>query len=129
MNRWKDWYDQGKRDMEKARLDAKNGFYEWACFTCQQAAEKVTKALGMKMGLTLWGHSLNEMINLLSEKLTIPEEIKDKAKLLDLFYIPPRYPNGFAAGKPADYFSAKQAQEAIDAADSLIRFCESYLAE
>jgi len=129
MNRWKDWYSQGKRDMEKARLDAKNGFYEWACFTCQQATEKVIKALGMKMGLTLWGHSLNEMINLLSEKLTIPEEIKDKAKLLDLFYIPPRYPNGFAAGKPADYFSEKQAQEAIDAADSLIRFCESYLAE
>jgi HEPN domain-containing protein len=129
MNRWKDWYDQGKRDMEKARLDAKNSFYEWACFTCQQAAEKVIKALGMKIGLTLWGHSLNEMINLLSEKLTIPEEIKDKAKLLDLFYIPPRYPNGFAAGKPADYFSAKQAQEAIDAADSLIRFCESYLVE
>ncbi len=129
MNRWKDWYDQGKRDMEKARLDLRSGFYEWACFTSQQASEKVLKALGMKMGIALWGHSLNEMINLLSEKLTIPDEIKDKAKLLDLFYIPPRYPNGFAAGKPADYFSEKQAREAIDAADSLIRFCESYLAE
>jgi HEPN domain-containing protein len=84
---------------------------------------------GNENGFKAVGDSLNEMINLLSEKLTIPEEIKDKAKLLDLFYIPPRYPNGFAAGKPADYFSAKQAQEAIDAADSIIRFCESYLAE
>lgn len=129
MNRWKDWYEQGKRDMEKARLDAQNGFYEWACFTSQQASEKIIKALGMKMGLTLWGHSLNEMINLLSEKLDVPEEIRDRAKLLDLFYIPPRYPNGFAAGKPADYFSEKQAKEAIDAADNLIRFVESYLAE
>lgn len=82
----------------------------------------------MKAGITLWGHSLTEMINLLAEKINIPEEVKEKAKLLDLYYIPPRYPNGFASGKPADYFSEKQAKEAIDAANSIIRFCESYLA-
>ncbi|MBC7361743.1 MAG: HEPN domain-containing protein [Candidatus Aminicenantes bacterium] len=128
MNRWKDWYDQGKRDLEKAQLDLKYGFYEWACFTSQQASEKIIKALGMKAGITLWGHSLTEMINLLAEKIIIPEEIKEKAKLLDLYYIPPRYPNGFASGKPADYFSEKQAKEALDAANSIIRFCESYLA-
>lgn len=128
MNRWKDWYDQGKRDLEKAQLDLKHGFYEWACFTLQQASEKIIKALGMKAGITLWGHSLTEMINLLAEKIIIPEEIKEKAKLLDLYYIPPSYPNGFASGKPADYFSEKQAKEALDAANSIIRFCESYLA-
>ncbi|MGB9836582.1 MAG: toxin-antitoxin system, antitoxin component domain protein [Candidatus Saccharicenans sp.] len=49
--------------------------------------------------------------------------------MLELFFIPPRYPDGFDAGKPADYSSEKQAKEAIDAADSLIRFVESYLAE
>jgi HEPN domain-containing protein len=68
------------------------------------------------------------MIDLLSKKMKIPEEIEEKARLLDLYYIPPRYPNGFASGKPADYFSEKQAREAIDAANSIIRFCEGYLA-
>lgn len=48
MNRWKDWYEQGKRDLEKARLDLDHGFYEWACFTAQQSAEKVIKAMAMK---------------------------------------------------------------------------------
>jgi len=127
MNRWKDWYDQGKRDMEKAKMDLEHQFYEWTCFTSQQASEKVIKALALKNGLNLWGHSLNEMLKILSSSTELPADIIEKGKLLDLYYIPPRYPNGFPAGKPADYFTNKQAKEAIDAADSIIRFCESHL--
>lgn len=127
MNRWKDWYEQGKRDFEKAGIDLKNGYYEWVCFTSQQSAEKIVKGTGLKYGLVLWGHSITEMLNLLSEKIEIPQDIKDAGKLLDLYYIPPRYPNGFPSGKPSDYFTKKQAQEAIDAANNIIRFCEVYI--
>ncbi|HOL21976.1 MAG TPA: HEPN domain-containing protein [bacterium] len=127
MNRWNDWYTQGKRDFEKAQMDFKNAYYEWACFTSQQATEKVVKATSMKIGLILWGHSITEMLNLLSEKIEIPQNIKDAGRLLDLYYIPPRYPNGFPSGKPSDYFTEKQAKEAIDAADKIIRFCEMYI--
>lgn len=59
------------------------------------------------------------------KKIEIPEEIREKAKLLDIYYIPTRYPNGFASGKPSDYFTKKHAQEALDASDCIIRFCES----
>ena len=129
MNRWKDWYEQGKRDMTKAKLDMQHGYYEWTCFTSQQAAEKVIKALALNLGLNLWGHSLTEMFKILSQKIKVSEDVKERAKLLDLYYIPARYPNGFPAGKPADYFTEKQAKEAIDASDSIIRFCESHLSE
>ena len=129
MNRWKDWYEQGKRDLERARLDVDHRFYEWACFTSQQSAEKVIKGLALKLGLTIWGHSLTEILRILSERIEIPEPLKDEAKLLDLYYIPPRYPNGFPSGKPADYFTEKQAREAIDAANHIIGFCESHLAQ
>jgi HEPN domain-containing protein len=127
MNRWKDWYEQGKRDMEKARLDIANGYYEWACFTSHQATEKVIKALALKSGTNLWGHSLNEMLSVLALRIELPAAIQDNARLLDLYYIPTRYPNGFPAGKPADYFTARQAKEAVDAASTVIRFCESLL--
>ncbi|MGQ9723587.1 MAG: HEPN domain-containing protein [Candidatus Jordarchaeum sp.] len=129
MNRWNDWLEQGRRDFERAKLDLENKYYEWACFTSQQSAEKVLKALALKLGLNIWGHSLIEIINILTCKIDIPEELKDKAKLLDIYYIPTRYPNGFPSGKPADYFTEKQAKEAIDAAGSIIRFCESNLAK
>ncbi len=129
MNRWKDWYEQGKRDLERAKLDVDHRFYEWACFTSQQSAEKVIKGLALKLGLTIWGHSLTEIFSILSERIEIPEKLRDEAKLLDLYYIPPRYPNGFPSGKPADYFTEKQAREAMDAAGHIIRFCESHLAQ
>jgi HEPN domain-containing protein len=114
--------------MEKARLDLENGYYEWACFTAQQAAEKIINALALKKGLSIWGHSLTEMLGILTPVVAVPDEIKDRARLLDLYYIPARYPNGFPSGKPADYFTQRQAQEAIDAADSIIGFCESHMA-
>jgi HEPN domain-containing protein len=31
---------QALRDYEKAKLDFEHSYYEWCCFTCQQAAEK-----------------------------------------------------------------------------------------
>lgn len=127
MNRWKDWYEQGKRDYERALLDIRYGYYEWACFTFQQSAEKVIKALGLVRGVTLWGHSLTEMLKRLREDLEVAEEVPDGARLLDLYYIPPWYPNGFASGKPADYFTEAQAREALNAANRVIWFCEGHL--
>ncbi|WP_322792408.1 HEPN domain-containing protein [Bellilinea sp.] len=129
MNRWNDWYQQGKRDLQRAWLDLEHEYYEWACFTSQQAAEKLLKALGLRLGITLWGHSLTEMFSLLQEHVPIPAGLVDQARLLDLYYIPTRYPNGFAAGKPADYFTEKQAREAVNAAGDILRFCESHLVE
>ncbi|MCM8777476.1 MAG: HEPN domain-containing protein [Candidatus Omnitrophica bacterium] len=96
-------------------------------FSAQQSVEKVVKATGLKLELVLWDHSITEMLNILSEKIEIPQSIKDAAKLLDLYYILPMYPNGFPSGKPSDYFTEKQAKEAIDAADNIIRFCEVYI--
>lgn len=126
-NRWKDWYEQGKRDRERALLDIQHGYYEWACFTLQQSVEKIIKALGLALGLTLWGHSLTEMLKLIERHIPVPPEILDYARSLDFYYIAPRYPNGFPSGKPADYFTEAQAREALVAADHIIRFCESHL--
>ncbi len=125
MNRWRDWLDQAERDLERARLDLQHEFYEWACFTAQQSSEKAIKALGMSLGIDLWGHSLNSMLNLLKDKVNVPDEIQLLSKILDKYYIPTRYPNGFAEGKPSDYFTKKEAQEALDAAGKILRFCKS----
>lgn len=118
MNRWRDWYEHGRRDYTRTL---------WAWFTFQQASEKVVKAVGLARGVTLGGHSLTDMRRRLSQELAVPEAVLDSARLLDLSSIPPRYPNGFAAGKPADYFSETQAREGLHAADRVIRFCESHL--
>ncbi len=130
MNRYKDWLDQGRRDLEKAKLDLKSKYYEWACFSSQQAAEKIVKALGMRFHIEIWGYSMSQMLKVIEEnlKVEVPKEIKEFALLLDKYYIPPRYPNGFSSGKPADYYTEKEAREAIDATHKILQWCESYMA-
>lgn len=129
MLRWKDWFEQGERDLGKARLDMEHGYCEWACFTAQQAAEKVVKSLAIKLGYSMWGHSITEILKILATDLQIPAQISEAGQTLDIFYIPARYPNGFPQGKPADYFNAAKAEEAINAGDRIIEFCKSRLFE
>jgi HEPN domain-containing protein len=45
-----DWFAQGERDIELAELVAKHGRHEWACFAARQGADKLVKALHMKLG-------------------------------------------------------------------------------
>ncbi len=42
--------DQAVGDLEHARSDRERGFYEWACFSAQQAAEKAVKAVFRRQG-------------------------------------------------------------------------------
>lgn len=34
---------QARRDLESARAQERDGFFEWSCFIAQQAAEKAVK--------------------------------------------------------------------------------------
>ena len=127
MNRYRDWFDQAERDLGRAGIDLQYAYWEWACFTSQQAAEKAVKALLMHRGETVWGHAITPMVRHLAETLAVPDDLLGQAQLLDAYYIPTRYPNGFSEGKPADYYNEHKAREAVDAAASILRFCKDIL--
>lgn len=126
-NRSFDWFLQAKRDYEKAKLDFKHGFYEWCCFTAQQAAEKALKALYYRMNQSVRGHSLVRMFEGLSSQMTISEELYHWARILDRYYQESRYPNGFPEGSPFEFFDANIAREALNAVRAILEFCENYL--
>ena len=42
MNRWKDWWDQGERDVRHAGHAFEDADYEWSAFAAQQGAEKAS---------------------------------------------------------------------------------------
>lgn len=50
MERSADWMEQARGDLEHARFDVQGRFYEWACFSAQQAAGKAVKAVFQKLG-------------------------------------------------------------------------------
>ncbi len=125
MNRYRDWLEQSERDMKKARLDLEHKYYEWACFTAQQAAEKAVKALFMKMNKTVRGHSIYKFLEAATGDMKIDQDMLHYARVLDRYYIESRCPNGFPSGRPMDFFDSKIAEEAVDAAGRIIGFCKN----
>ena len=125
--RTKDWLRQAERDLEHSKADLKGQFYEWVCFSAQQAAEKALKALYQHLHQLAWGHSVRDLLDNLSDRFDTGD-LMEGAKILDKYYIPARYPNGFDTGAPVDYFTEKEAKEAIAYADKIIRFCKDIIA-
>ena len=125
--RSKDWFAQAQRDLKSAQAQLKDEFFEWACFISQQAAEKAVKAVFQKLGAEAWGHSVTALLKGLGEKIAIPEQLINKAKKLDRFYIPARYPNGWVSGTPAEYITREDAQDAISNSEKILQFCEDFL--
>jgi HEPN domain-containing protein len=125
-DRSKDWLDQAQRDLEQARSSQKEDRHEWACFAAQQSAEKAVKALHLFLKQEAWGHVVARLLNELP--LTIPEELLDKAKVLDGLYIPTRYANGHPEGAPFEHYGKIQSKDAINYAGEILKFVRSEMA-
>ncbi len=123
-NRWRDWLAQAKRDLNHAVHACKDKDFEWSCFSAQQGAEKAVKAVFLYLHGESWGHSVFALLKALGDKIEVSEQLIEAAKNLDKHYIPTRYPNGFDSGIPGDYYTKKDAQEAIENAREIIEFCE-----
>ena len=123
-----DWFRQARRDLDSARAQRTSGFFEWACFISQQASEKALKAVLQKLGAEAWGHSIVDLLRTLKERGDVPGTLHDSAINLDRYYIPARYPNGWASGSPADYFTEEDANAAIGHSEAILRYCEGVLA-
>jgi HEPN domain-containing protein len=127
--RYKDWINQAKRDLESSINSLKGGYYEWSCFSAQQAAEKAVKSIFMRLNKDSWGHSVSYLLIELSKFLNIDRELVESAKQLDKDYIQSRYPNGFDIGSPFEYYSKKDAEKSIKNAKKIIEFCESIITQ
>ena len=125
-DRSRDWMAQAKRDLEHAAKDVADGYYEHACFEAQQAAKKAVKAVYMRLHAEASGHRVARLLEEVDPGASRPpSELIDDAKLLDQYYVPTRYPNGFESGAPMEFFTKEQASDAVRRADKIIRWCES----
>jgi HEPN domain-containing protein len=129
MERSADWMDQAEGDLEHARSDLIGGFYDWACFSSQQAAEKALKAAFQKLGAEAWGHSVADLLEELSKSRRIPEELMDLALELDKVYIPARYPNAHPSGSPRKRYTKNEGERIVEYAARIVNFCKGLLSE
>lgn len=128
MERSADWMRQAVVDLAHAKNDIDSGFYEWAAFSSQQAAEKAIKAVFQKLGAEAWGHSLFELLTALGTRAEVSQELVSFAQELDKAYIPARYPNSHPAGAPTDLYHRGEAERLYGYADRIVRLGQDLLA-
>lgn len=121
-NRANDWLQQAGRDLEQAEDSRRASRHEWACFAAQQAAEKAVKALHLHLGQEAWGHVIAKLLRELPNTVEVPDNLVEKGRVLDTFYIPPRYPNSHPEGAPFQHYGPLQSEEAIRYAGEIIEF-------
>lgn len=86
------------------------------CWICGQGIAQGIRRIAV-------GHSILKLIEILGTAgLSIPEEIKNSAKYLDMHYIPTRYPDAYTAGAPFEFYDEKTAQFAINNSRTVIDF-------
>ena len=127
MERSADWMDQAEGDFEHARNDLRGGFYDWACFSSQQAAEKALKAVFQKLGAEAWGHSVADLLEELGKTREVSMDLRNFAFELDKAYIPTRYPNAHPSGAPRKRYTINEAERLISYAEGIIRFSKILL--
>ena len=69
------------------------------------------------------------LLSELPEDTQVPAGLIDKARVLDTFYIPPRYPNSHPEGAPFEHYGALQSEEAIRYAREIVEFARSQMAK
>jgi HEPN domain-containing protein len=125
-NRAGDWFSQAERDLDQAKASQRDGRHEWACFASHQAAEKALKALHLHHDQEAWGHIVARLLR----ELPVPydKKLEDKARVLDSFYVPTRYPNGHPEGAPHEHYGELQSDEAIRYAGEILEFVRAEMA-
>jgi HEPN domain-containing protein len=127
MERSADWLAQAQSDLAHAHHDVAAGFYDWACFSAQQAAEKATKAVFQRIGADAWGHSVADLLEELRRTIPVSDVLLDAGKDLDRAYIAARYPDAHSTGSPRSRYFRVEADRLVSHAEAVVRFCESLL--
>ncbi len=108
-NRAGDWLKQAGRDLAQAQASRDADRHEWACFAAHQAAEKAVKALHLSYAQEAWGHVVARLLTELPPIINVPDQLRQKARVLDNFYIPTRYPNSHSEGAPFEHYGSLQS--------------------
>jgi len=127
-SRAQDWFRQAEQDLEQSKDSRQAGRHEWACFAAQQAAEKAVKALHLHAGQEAWGHVIAKLLRELPEIVHVSDELIDRGRVLDNFYIPARYPNSHPEGPPFEHFGSLQSSTALDHAGAILEFVRTQMA-
>jgi HEPN domain-containing protein len=114
MNEAANWFEFARTDLKMAELALAAGLFNQACFHAHQAVEKLLKGFILARGKRVpRTHSLVDL-GRLAQELGFPQELRNKIRILDGYYLPTRYPD--AIPDLSHLPNRDEAQEALSMA-------------
>lgn len=115
------WRAAADTALRSAQAQASAGFFGWACFMCEQAAQFGLKALLHAAGRGEKTHDLTRLRKALGDAgVDLPSELEDILKSLSRHYVMPRYPDVVPEAEPAAYYGRSDADQALEAATAVL---------
>ena len=122
------WLKQAQEEFQDAQRLREAGRFYLSLFLCQQATEKALKAyLYFKGEEPIFSHSITELLPFAASYDSDFESLV-RAKRLDDYYLPTRYPNSLPGGVPAEYYDdGAEALEAERMAEAVLALVQQKL--
>lgn len=110
----REWIKRAKSCLTIAKSYKDDNVYlEDLCFNAQQSVEKALKGLILHLGLKPpKTHFLNELIQVVSKRIIVPDQIKDCVDLND-YAVFTRYPDDYKAITDEEYKEAVEIAERV----------------
>lgn len=122
------WMLTAKSDLHAARVLADAGVFHLCAFHAQQGAEKALEAVLSARGQSHRTPACTTLFGAPADLgVEVSAELSSAGRRLDLHYVQSRYPNGLG-GDPTEYYDSAIAEEALELAQSIVRFAEGEVA-
>ena len=117
-----EWLRYAQSDLVYSRVSCPpGGLLETLCFHAQQAVEKALKAVLIHLEIPFpKTHNINTLLELLSQTMDVPDEVKNATILTDYAVIS-RYPSEYEAVSQEEY------QESVNLAAEVLKWAKSII--
>lgn len=120
----KKWIEYSKTDLKAAKVLFDKKLYETCAWHCHQAIEKILKAIIDSENKHIPKiHDLVELLRI--AKIQLPGDLMDFIEELNLYYLPPRYPDFYEEMKKI--YRPKNMQRILKLTKILFLWLRNYL--
>jgi HEPN domain-containing protein len=108
------WLKQAHEDLKYAQSAAEDGYYGWACFACQQSAEKALKSLLVENNVQFERtHRLLALVEHCEKIHPALSNLRAKLDVLNQYYGATRYADLHGSKAPYEFYTKEMAEEAL----------------
>lgn len=122
------WLARASDDLKVAHLVLDEGYFSHVCFLAQQCIEKSLKAyLIANKNAYPRTHKLVDLLTACTQSQLGFHQFRSDCAVVDLYYIPTRYPDSVPGSLPSGLPSKVEAQEAVKIASNIFSYVQQQI--